>query len=68
MYAGGEKCMTKGMSGVAEFEKITEEEAIAIKNAGDPIDAPPGKRWYKEANVILRSQVLTRYSQRRKVK
>ena len=39
--------MTKGMGGVAEYEKITEEEAIAIQNAGDPIDAPPGKRWFK---------------------
>ena len=32
------------MMGVAEYEKITEEEAIAIENAGDPIDAPPGKK------------------------
>ena len=44
LYAEGEKCMTKGMGGVAELEKITEEEAIAIQNAGDPIDAPPGKK------------------------
>ena len=44
LYAEGEKCMTKGMMGVAEYEKITEEEAIAIENAGDPIDAPPGKK------------------------
>ena len=34
--------MTKGMMGVAEYEKITEKEAIAIENAGDPIEAPPG--------------------------
>ena len=33
------------MMGVAEYEKITEEEAIAIENDGDPIDAPPGKKW-----------------------
>ena len=39
--------MTKGLSGVAEYEKITEEEAIAIENDGDPIDAPPGKRCLK---------------------
>ena len=31
-----------GIMGIAEYEKITEEEAIAIENAGDPIDAPPG--------------------------
>ena len=43
LYAEGKKCMTKGMMGVAEYEKITEEEAIAIENDGDPIDAPPGK-------------------------
>ena len=34
--------MTKGMMGVAEYEKITEKEAIAIENVGDPIEAPPG--------------------------
>ena len=44
LYAEGKKCMTKGMMGVAEYEKITEEEAIAIENDGDPIDAPPGKK------------------------
>ena len=57
------------MMGVAEYEKITEEEAIAIENDGDPIDAPPGKiRDGFEANFILSVEVLTRYSQRRKVK
>ena len=30
------------MMGPAEYEKITEEEAIAIENEGDPISAPPG--------------------------
>ena len=42
--------MTKGMMGVAEYEKITEEEAIAIQNAGDPIDAPPGKKCFRQEN------------------
>ena len=37
--------MTKGMMGVATYGKISEEEAIAIENAGDPIDAPPGQTW-----------------------
>ena len=37
--------MTKGMMGVATYGKITEEEATAIENAGDPIDAPPGEKW-----------------------
>ena len=44
LYAGGQKCMTKGFIGISEYKKITEEEAIAIQNAGDPIDAPPGKK------------------------
>ena len=34
--------MTKAMMGISEYEKVTEEEAIAIENSGDPIDAPPG--------------------------
>ena len=39
-----------GIMGVAEYEKITKEEAIAIENAGDPIDAPPGKKCFSQAN------------------
>ena len=31
-----------GVMGIAEYDKITEEEAIAIENSGDPIEAPPG--------------------------
>ena len=42
LYAAGEKCMTKGFIGISKYEKITEEEKIAIENAGDPIEAPPG--------------------------
>ena len=57
LYDGGKRCMTKGspgtpsfsysyltsgMMGFGRYEKITEEEAIAIENAGDPIEAPPG--------------------------
>ena len=28
--------------GVVEYEKITDEEAFAIENDCDPIEAPPG--------------------------
>ena len=34
--------MTKGMMGVAEYVKITEEELWEIENDFDPIEAPPG--------------------------
>ena len=34
--------MNKGVIGVSELVKITEEEKIAMDNDFDPIEAPPG--------------------------
>ena len=49
------KDFISGIMGVAEYEKITKEEAIAIENAGDPIDAPPGKKCFSQANFTWSS-------------
>jgi len=38
----GAKLTTKNMMGIAEFESVTEEEAAAWEDDGDPIEAPPG--------------------------
>ena len=38
----GLKITTKGLMGVAEMEWKTDEEMEAIKNSGDPAEAPPG--------------------------
>ena len=38
----GLKIMTKGVMGVCEMHWITEEEAKALEDEGDPIEAPPG--------------------------
>ena len=38
----GRRCVTKGVIGVSELIKITEEEKIELENNYDPIEAPPG--------------------------
>lgn len=60
-----------GMMGFGRYEKITEEEAIALENAGDPIDAPPGKSQllYRSSNQSGSNiQVRIRYSRKNKVR
>ena len=42
IYDEGRKCSLKGFSGIAELEKITEEEFEKIMNDFDPIEAPSG--------------------------
>ena len=37
----GKKITMKSMMGIAKFEWITDEEAAAIEDDGDPIDTPP---------------------------
>merc|ERR1711936_155803 len=39
---GGKKMVLKSSAGVATFEKITDEEFIALENDFDDIEAPPG--------------------------
>ena len=38
----GMRCFTKGVMGVSELIKITEEEKIELDSNYDPIEAPPG--------------------------
>ena len=40
VYEDGKKIMTKGLMGVCKLEWITPEEAEALENEGDPVDAP----------------------------
>ena len=42
MFEEGRKCSMKGMTGVSELVKITEDELERIMNDSDPIEAPPG--------------------------
>ena len=53
--------LTSGMMGFGRYEKITEEEAIAIENAGDPIDAPPGQNIRKCDHVTISIKCLGPY-------
>jgi len=39
----GLKITTKGLTGIAEIEWVTEEEAARLEAEGDPIEAPPGE-------------------------